>query len=380
VKPNERLKILVVDGNLPWVRSLMLAMPQAEVDVYFLRILNVKYALETIRDWRHVISWRRVSANSWEKYVFVPGWTRFAQISKWVTLQACPACFRKVTDTAITVFTMPHYRQLPGMLAPGLKIYYVHDTLGSYGWDFEPIITWEKEMVSRCDAIMAVSDQVTGDFRKRTNRPVRHSPNAVTQEFVEELANGKAPIPSDMVAIPRPIVGCTGQVNHSYDWLFIGGLADALPDVSFVFVGPRTKASAETSRQIDRVLERKNVFWLGPKPHSDLPQYLASFDICLNPLAINKDNDRRCPLRLFDYMATDKPILSTSIAEALLHRDHIACMDNVEEAARWIKEMAGVKQVPNAKARNDYIRNHTWAARAASLLKFVEELSSKGEE
>lgn len=374
-------RFIVVDGNPPWVRSVFLAMPAEKVEVFFLRVYNVKYLPKLGAALRQVFRWNRVSRNVWERYAFVPGWTRFSHLSKSLITRACRALPDCDNVETVSVFTAPHYRDLPQVLPPGLKLYYIHDTLGTFGWNFEPIISWEQKIVSQCDAVITVSKQVALDLQAQISRPVRHSPNAVAESFIEQLRKiseaTESSAPSDIAAIPRPIVGCTGQINHSYDWGLIAGLADALPEVSFVFVGPLTKASAETEATISRVLARPNVFWLGRKEHSELPQYLAAFDICFNPLVINADNDRRSPLRLFDYMASDKPILSTGIAEALLHREHIACIDNEEDAVRWIKEMAGVKHVPNADARHQYVRRHTWGARAAALLEFVEEQTGR---
>src|SRR5207253_3195701 len=85
--------------------------------------------------------------------------------------------------------------------------------------------------------------------------------------------------------------------------------------------------------------QKPNVHHLGVKPHSELPSYLMHFDVCFNPLIVNDHNDRRSPLRLFDYLATDRPILSTAIREAYEHAPFIEIGDSLDSCIRLLQKM-----------------------------------------
>ena len=58
-----------------------------------------------------------------------------------------------------------------------------------------------------------------------------------------------------------------------------------------------------------------NVRWLGPKPYSELPRYVAAFDVGLIPYVEN-DYTRSCfPLKLYEYLAAGKPVVASGLPE-----------------------------------------------------------------
>jgi glycosyltransferase involved in cell wall biosynthesis len=139
-------------------------------------------------------------------------------------------------------------------------------------------------------------------------------------------------------------------------------------------VGPIFKEPAEVQRPMEAVMARPNVKWLGPKPHDELPGYLRGFDVCLNPLAITEHNDRRSPLRLYDYLATDRPILSTAIREAFTHGPLVETFKTADEGVALLRRMlAGEIRVDKA-ARMAYLQNNTWEARAEYFLAAIKEV------
>ena len=90
-----------------------------------------------------------------------------------------------------------------------------------------------------------------------------------------------------------------------------------------MFIGPRVDQAPENVAEIQRVFGQPNVRWLGARPHSELPAYLKRFDLCLAPYALTPLKHSGSPLRLYDYLATDKPVLFTPISEACAHKDLI---------------------------------------------------------
>jgi hypothetical protein len=161
-------------------------------------------------------------------------------------------------------------------------------------------------------------------------------------------------------------VGCIGQINSSaYDWELIEHLSASFPSAHFVFIGPRFKEQSNSAaNRIEAVFGRRNVHWLGPKPHAHLPAYLRRFDVCINPLCVSEHNHRRSPLRLFDYLTTDRPIISTAIAEASNHVPFVSIAKDKEEFRRFLDEALKQKTAADLQPRWDYIAANTWQARA----------------
>jgi len=87
------------------------------------------------------------------------------------------------------------------------------------------------------------------------------------------------------------------------------------PNTNFVFIG----------QKLDPIWTEKlwnfpNAFYLGDKKYEFLPQYLASFDICIIPY--NKLRQHGVdPIKLYEYMAMGKPIVATNLDGVEFFRD-----------------------------------------------------------
>ena len=364
-------RILVIDANAPWVRSLLAAMGEgAEI-----RALNVHSSGSGAKvGWRRLFRWEKGREGWVEKPLLVPGWTRFPGLSAAILRRAVSRVIRRFGPPDATVYTLPQYAPVAQAFArKSQQIYYAHDPFRFYDWDVARTIELERQMLAACDGAFAISRQLTEELQAQSIRPVIYSPNAVSQSFVERL-RAQAEMPEDLRRLPRPIIGCVGQINRSYDWPLIGALADGLPKATFAFLGPVFPEPAEIRRPMEAVMARPNVKWLGPRPHGQLPGFLLGFDVCLNPLAMTDHNHRRSPLRLYDYLATDKPILSTAVREALGHGDLVATFKSPQEGIELLNRMMAGDYRMDLPARRAYIRNNTWEARAAQFLRDVEAL------
>jgi glycosyltransferase involved in cell wall biosynthesis len=116
-------------------------------------------------------------------------------------------------------------------------------------------------------------------------------------------------IPAELAALRKPIIGLIGVLNRErLDVELLCHLADERPQWSIVLIGPVWKGlDTET-------LERRaNIHLLGNKPKEMLGAYLAAFDVCILPYLINDFTRNIFPLKLFEYLASGKPFVSTPI-------------------------------------------------------------------
>jgi len=323
--------------------------------------------------------WEKTADGLNQKDVLIPGWTKFFGLSTFLLKFTCRRLLRRLGDDTLVVFTLPFYAGVAERLKGAHCVYYAFDPFQFYDWDPKRTLELEKQMAASCDATFAISGKLADDFKSRGASTVIYSPNAASTEFIASLAQASGEMPQDLQRIARPIVGCIGQMNRSYDWNLIQSLLEMMRDVSFVFVGPCFEETGETRAQMDRVLRgNPNMHWLGAKPHEQLPNYLRHFDICLNPLAITPQNDRRSPLRLYDYLATDKPIISTAIAEALAMRNLVMTFASATEGAELIRKATAPGYTFDLDARRAFLRENTWEARAKQFLESVRTVVQRG--
>jgi UDP-galactopyranose mutase len=252
-------------------------------------------------------------------------------------------------------------------------IYVAADAYRFYDWPQDQTQEYEQRIFERARASFAVSEPLVEDFRARGAKAVFQSPTAVGAEFAE-AAQQNTPTPLDLAGIPHPRVGVVGKINSTYDWGLIETLAEARPDVSFVFIGPTRELDPREETRIVRAFARPNVFDLGAKPHSALPGYLNACDVLLNPLSVTDHNDRRFPLRLSEYLTTDRPVLTTSIHEARWFGSHVVSFADPTEALAALDAALRGEIAVDVEGRRRWLEQNTWEARASNVLAALESV------
>jgi len=115
--------------------------------------------------------------------------------------------------------------------------------------------------------------------------------------------------PADQAAIPGPRLGYYGVIDERLDLSLVSALAESHPDWQIIMVGPVAKIDPST------LPRRDNIHWLGQRAYGELPAYVGGWDVCLMPFAINEATQYISPTKVLEYMAADKPIVSTPITD-----------------------------------------------------------------
>jgi teichuronic acid biosynthesis glycosyltransferase TuaH len=348
-------RIILADGNPPWIRSLMQAVAAKGVQVMALRPRI--FARASVNEFDLPLHYREFG-------LALPGWRRFGRLSTVLVARR----IRAMGNADAVIYTLPQYARVAEKIRGPLSVYYAHDPFRFYDhWDKEFIRNLEQRMLDRSDIVFAVADALAEDFRKTTSTRVETLRNAASRSFINEARN-LIRSPVDLADIRRPIIGCVGQLSDSnYDWDLIEEVSKALPEVSLVFIGP----ILEKTPRVVSILRLPNVWWLGPRPHHELPVYLNWFDICFNPLVSSEHSDRRSPLRLYDYLTTYKPILSTAIREAHAHRPFVEIGRSKGECVDILRRFIAKPWAEDLQARHHYIERNTWENRATEFLQVL---------
>ena len=94
-------------------------------------------------------------------------------------------------------------------------------------------------------------------------------------------------------------------------------LLEKRPDWQFVFIGP-----AHANFQ-ERYLPYKNIHYISTVVYQNLPDYMRYFDVAIVPFQNNNITRGNGLLKLRDYLAMGKPIVSTKVDDADDLRDVI---------------------------------------------------------
>ncbi len=108
-------------------------------------------------------------------------------------------------------------------------------------------------------------------------------------------------------------VGFVGAFEYWVDFELVLKTACRLPHLTFLLVGSGRRL-ADINRMIAE-FNLKNVVLTGAKPYREAMSYVAGMDVCLLPFTKDAVSDGSCPLKLFEYAAMRKPIVSTPTRE-----------------------------------------------------------------
>jgi glycosyltransferase involved in cell wall biosynthesis len=168
--------------------------------------------------------------------------------------------------------------------------------------------------------------------------------------------------------------------GHLYSWKGVQTLVDASEylsdDTVVIFVGGTSYDIATFKK---KNADRKRVKIIGWKDHKDIPLYLRSADVLVLPNSSkNIAGTYTSPMKLFEYMASGTPIVSSKIPsiEEILNKSNSVLVksDNVRELAFGIKSVLFDQKLATTiskQARID-VENYTWDRRAEIISKFIE--------
>ena len=190
-------------------------------------------------------------------------------------------------------------------------------------------------------------------------------------DFERFATAGKANVsPDDVLDIPRPRVGFVGGIDaHTFDADLFTDVARELPDYQFVLVGASSLPS-------DR-LTLPNVHQLGQRPYESVPAYMAACDCLIMPWNRNEWIRACNPVKLKEYLATGRPVVSTPFPELAGYLGHVREAETAQAFALAIRE--AVTEAGDPEHRRSRVHNHTWAQKAADTRKALEQVGLRAQ-
>lgn len=219
----------------------------------------------------------------------------------------------------------------------------------------------EARATEESDLLICVSRRLY-DLKRTQAKNVHYLPHGVDFELFRAAAEKRKPV-DELSGIARPIAGYFGTMTANNDIEMMVYCARTLRHVSFVFAGQITGGDYAELGALD------NVYLLGRVPYERIPHICAHFDVCLLQWKMS-DWIRNCnPLKMLEYMASGKPIVSVEIDEARQYSDVISIARNKEEFCRAIQWELGNDTESRRARRVEIASQHRWA-------KHIERLSS----
>ncbi len=193
-------------------------------------------------------------------------------------------------------------------LTPRCIIYDCMDELSAFKFAPPELLERENQLLDRADVVFTGGPSL---YRAKKDRhPNCHCfASSVDVAHFGRAAEAALPDPVAQSAIPHPRFGYFGVIDERFDRELLAAVASARPDWQFVMVGPVVKVDP------NELPRYPNIHYLGQQKYSDLPSFLSGWDVALLPFARNESTRYISPTKTLEYMAADKPIVSTPISD-----------------------------------------------------------------
>ena len=255
-------------------------------------------------------------------------------------------------------FYTPMAMPLLDMLEPRLVIYDCMDELSAFMDPPAGLIEHERQLLARADLVFTGGPGLYAS--KRMQHPNVHCfPSSVdSAHFRQALDRNIAYAPH--AHLPRPRLGFFGVLDERLDIALIAAIADAHPTWQLVLVGPVAKIDPASLPQ------RPNIHYMGQQPYALLPAFLASWDVCLMPFAINEATRFISPTKSLEYMAAERPVVSTAVRDVVaMHADTVAIASSTPEFIRCCEAalaMPAAERQQRIRQMRAKLRRTSWDA------------------
>jgi len=114
------------------------------------------------------------------------------------------------------------------------------------------------------------------------------------------------------------------------------------------------------------------VHWLGRKTYAELPRYVRGFDVGLIPFTVTPLTLAASPTKLFEYLASGLPVVSTPLPEAQRFGDVVAIAEPMEFEDAVSRALVGARDSRLRARRIALARRNDWRQRVDSILSYMK--------
>lgn len=220
--------------------------------------------------------------------------------------------------------------------------------------------------------VIVTADKLENDIvEKRGTEKLAFSSNGVDYEHFQDI-DLSYKFEEDFENIlkqNKPIIGYYGALASWVDYDLIKYLAENRPNYNIVFFGVKYDGEYDKSG-VDSL---KNVYFLGKREYKVLKNYASRFSVCTIPFKVNNITKSTSPVKLFEYMAIQKPIVTTEMDECKKYKS-VMIAKNKEEFVKLVDKAIGLSDnVEYKKELKKEACENTWSQKAKIIVELLKK-------
>ena len=265
-----------------------------------------------------------------------------------------------------------YYPNIAKLIPSSLNVYHCVDPL-IVGFDRKHGIKSEKIILENSDLVICTSKQLY--LEKQQQHPKTYFvPNAADISHSERARDIHTNIHPLLEEIVKPIVGYFGNIERRMDYELLEKVFDKNPDKNFVFVGPVNDDLLPTVWH-----KKSNVHLIGRVPFKEMPSILKGFDVAIIPFKKDAVSNTIFPLKLFEYLGSGVPVVSTNFNEDLkdFTKETVNYCATADEFSKALNDAIENESVVRKNERIKIAEENTWEKRAKEFSDLLENALAK---
>lgn len=212
----------------------------------------------------------------------------------------------------------------------------------------------EKMLAAASDIATGTSEALVDRLRK-FNKNTVFIPNAADYEHFSTPQTK----PDYYRHLKGPVVVYSGNIGLRLDYQMLEETANKLPEVNFVFVGPIDVKyfGGNTLKELS------NVHFTGAVPYPQLPAFIQHADLCLIPFEKSELTRHIYPLKINEYLAAGKAVLSTQFTDLSKFESVLTLIDGSDDLITGIQRNLNNQSETLSAKRKAIARGNSWNKR-----------------
>lgn len=218
--------------------------------------------------------------------------------------------------------------------------------------------------------VVVTADALKEDVIKhRGDKKLAFSTNGVDYKFFEAYDEDYVYEKEfqEILAKKKPIVMYYGALAKWFDYDLVKKIAKT-NKYSIVLFGVKYDESYDKNMK-----KEDNIYFLGPRDYVVLKNYAKHADILTIPFLINDITKATSPVKIFEYMALHKPIVTTGMHECrkyqsvLIGENHDDFIKKLDEALKKAKDQKYIALLDKEAKEND------WSQKAQAIIDLIKK-------
>lgn len=251
--------------------------------------------------------------------------------------------------------------------------------------DLNPILAGTQELpknvkdihnyvISNQDVLVVTSaDLLYEDMVKKrgSSNNIILSSNGVDIDHFSKFTNMKIEKMEQLKQNYEMIIGYYGALASWIDYELIKKLANHYKNIAFVFIGIKY----DNSLSLSKIEDIENIKFMGKVEYNILPEYAKYFDIAWIPFIINEITLATNPIKVFEYMALKKYIITSALPECKKYKS-INIANNYEEFCYLIDNYNNKYNDDYCKLLEKEAKENSWKYKADEIINLLEKFEN----